>query len=165
MKTLVDDTYLSGEKLEELDIEHTPLEKVLAEADIVTVHVPVTDETRGMFNKSLFSQMKKTAVLVNTARGPIVNVDDLAEALKNGVIAGAGIDVYDTEPPAPDYPLLGLDNAVLTPHLAWYSEEGGWDIRVTIMDNLKAFLDGRLPASVVNPDVLKSPKLKMKINK
>ena len=107
--------------------------------------------------------MKRTAVLVNTARGPIVDVNDLAEALKNGVIAGAGIDVYDKEPPEPDYPLLGMDNVVLTPHLAWYSEEGGWDIRVTVMDDLKSFLKGKPPASVVNPEVLESPKLKMKI--
>ena len=163
MKILVDDPYISEERLEELGIEHTPLEQVLAEADIVTLHVPVTDETRRMFNKNLFRQMKRTAVLVNTARGPIVDVNDLAEALKNGVIAGAGIDVYDKEPLEPDYPLLGMDNVVLTPHLAWYSEEGGWDIRVTIMDDLKSFLKGKPPASVVNPEVLESPKLKMKI--
>ena len=163
MKILVDDPYLPKERLDELGIEHTPLEEVLAQADIVTIHVPVTDETRGMFDMSLFRQMKKTAVIVNTARGPIVNVNELATALKEGVIAGAGIDVYDREPPSPDYPLLNMDNAVLTPHLAWYSEEGGMDIRHTIIDDLKAFLEGNPPKSVVNPEVLKSPKLKMRI--
>ena len=70
--------------------------------------------------------------------------------------------MYDKEPPGPDYPLLGVDNAVLTPHLAWYSEEGGIDIRHTIMDDVERFLDGKLPKAVINPDVLSSPALKMK---
>jgi len=165
MKILVDDPYLSKERYAELGIEHTPLEEVLKEADIVTIHVPVTDETRGMFNRETIGMMKKSAVLINTARGPIINVPDLAEALKNGVIAGAGIDVYDKEPPTSDYPLLGMDNVVLTPHLAWYSEEGGMDIRHMIMDDLERFLRGELPKSVVNPEVLDSPKLKMKVKK
>ena len=162
MKILVDDPYLSKERLKELDIEHTPFEQVLKEADIVTIHVPVTDETRGMFNTETFKLMKKSAILINTARGPMINVSDLAEALKKGVIAGAGIDVYDKEPPDKDYPLLGMDKAVLTPHLAWYSVEGGWDIRYTIIDDLKSFVAGKLPKSVINPAVLSSPKLKMK---
>ena len=163
MRILVDDPYLSKERLEELGIEHTPLEEVLREADIVTIHVPVTEETRGMFNEKTIRLMKKTAVLINTARGPMINVDDMAVVLKEGVIAGAGIDVYSTEPPTPDYPLLGMDNVVLTPHLAWYSEEGGMDIRYMIIDDLKAFLGGKPPKSVLNREVFDSPKLKMKI--
>ena len=163
MNILVNDPYLSEERLAELEIEHTPLEEVLKTADIVTIHVPVTDETRGMFNADLFKLMKESAILINTARGPIVNVPDLAEALKNGVIAGTGIDVYDQEPPLPDYPLLDEKKAVLTPHLAWCSVEGGWDIRHTVIDDLRAFVDGKLPASVINPEVLSSPKLRMNI--
>ena len=165
MKILVDDPYLSDERLAELDIEHTPLEKVLSEADIVTVHVPVTDETRGMFNADLFKLMKESAIVINTARGPMINVPDLADALKNGVIAGAGIDVYVQEPPPPDYPLLNEKKAVLTPHLAWCSVEGGWDIRHTVIDDLRAFVNGKLPKSVINPEVLSSPKLKVKLEK
>ncbi len=162
MRILVDDPYLSKERMKELDIEHTPLETLLEESDIVTIHVPVTDETRGMFNMDVFRRMKKTAVLINTARGPMINVPDLRKAIEEGLIAGAGIDVYDKEPPETDYPLLGMDNVVLTPHLAWYSEEGGIDIRHTIMDDVERFLDGRLPKAVINPDVLSSPSLKMK---
>ncbi|MCE5251859.1 C-terminal binding protein [bacterium] len=165
MRILVDDPYLSKARLDELGIEHTPFEKVLSESDIVTIHVPVTDETRGMFNAATLGMMKKSAILINTARGPMINIPDLAAALKKDVIAGAGIDVYDQEPPPADYPLIGLRNAVLTPHLAWYSVEGGWDIRYTIMDDLKAFIAGKLPKSVVNPEVLSSPRLKMKIHK
>lgn len=161
MRILVCDPYLSKERYAELGIEHTPLEKLLQESDIVTIHVPVTDETRGMFNGNTIGLMKKTAVLINTARGPMINVPELKTALENGVIAGAGIDVYDKEPPTSDYPLMGMDKVVLTPHLAWYSEEGGQDIRRTIIDDLERFLQGRLPKSVINPDVLTSPKLKM----
>jgi D-3-phosphoglycerate dehydrogenase / 2-oxoglutarate reductase len=162
MRILVSDPYLSKERLQEYGIEHTSLETVLKESDIVTIHVPVTNETRGMFKADLFRLMKKTAILINTARGPVVNVHDLAEALRNKLLAGVGIDVYEFEPPKPDYELFGLDNVILTPHLAWYSEEGGWDIRVTIVEDLKRCLAGKLPKSVINPEVLKSPKLKMK---
>jgi len=164
MNILVDDPYLSKERYAELGITHTPLEELLAKSDIVTIHVPVTDETRGMFNTETIGMMKKTAVLINTARGPMINIPDLKKALENGVIAGAGIDVYDQEPPPQDFPLLGMDNAVLTPHLAWYSEEGGVDIRHTIMDDLERFLAGKLPKNVVNPEVLNSPALKMNIS-
>lgn len=163
MRILVCDPYLSKERLAELGIEHTPLETLLKESDIVTVHVPVTPETRGMFNASLFAHMKPTAILVNTARGPVVNVPDLAKALREKRLAGAGIDVYDFEPPTGDYELFGLDNVILTPHLAWYSEEGGWDIRVMIVEDLKRCLEGKPPKSVVNPEVFKSPKLKMNV--
>lgn len=165
MNILVDDPYLSKQRLKELGIEHTPLDELLKASDIVTIHVPVTNETRGMFNSEKFALMKKSAILINSARGPIVNVPDLAEALKNGVIAGAGIDVYDHEPPLPDYPLLHEKRAVLTPHLAWCSVEGAWDIRITVIDDVKAFAAGKLPMSVINPEVLKSPKLKMKSGK
>jgi len=161
MLILVCDPYLSKERLQELGIEHTPKETVLKESDIVTVHVPVTQETRGMFNADLIRLMKKTAVLINTARGPLVNVHDLAEALRNKMLAGAGVDVYDFEPPPPDYELFGLDNVILTPHLAWYSEEGGWDIRVKIVEDLKRCLEGKPPKNVINPEVFQSPKLKL----
>ncbi|MFA6471292.1 MAG: C-terminal binding protein [Candidatus Latescibacterota bacterium] len=163
MRILVCDPYLSKERLQELGIEHTPIETVLKESDIVTVHVPVTQETRGMFDTSLLRLMKKTAVLINTARGPLVNVHDLAEAVRSKMIAGAGVDVYDFEPPPPDYELFGLDTVILTPHLAWYSEEGGWDIRVMIVEDLKRCLEGKLPHHVINPEVFHSPKLRMKV--
>ncbi|MHB9028600.1 MAG: 2-hydroxyacid dehydrogenase, partial [Candidatus Latescibacterota bacterium] len=163
MRILVSDPYLSKARQAELGIEHTPLETVMAESDIVTIHVPVTNETRGMFDERLFNLMKPSAILVNTARGPVVKVADLAKALREKRIAGAGIDVYEFEPPAPDYELLGMDNVILTPHLAWYSEEGGWDIRVLIMEDLKRCIEGKPPKNVLNPEVFKSPKLKMKV--
>lgn len=165
MNILVCDPYLTEEKKKSLGITHTPFEEVLAKSDIVTIHVPVTPETTEMFTEATIGLMKKTAILINTSRAKIVRTHDLAEALKHGVIAGAGIDVHATEPPPKDYELIGMDNVLLTPHLAWYSEEGGWDIRHMIIDDLKAFLNGKLPNSVLNPEVLKAQNLRMKLNR
>lgn len=163
MHIMVSDPYLPPDRCRELDIEHTPLDTLLAKSDIVTLHVPVTDETRGMVDLRFLRKMQPHAILVNTARGALINVQALREAILGGVIAGAAVDVYDSEPPPPGYPLLGLDNVLLTPHLAWYSEEGGQDIRRTVMADLEAFLAGRLPASVLNPEVLSSPRLRMTV--
>jgi len=163
IKILVCDPYLSKERMAELGIEHTPFEEILKQSDIITIHVPVTEETTEIFNAETIALMKKSAVIINTSRTQMINDVDLADALKEGVIAGAGIDVHPGTPPPSDYPLLGLKNVLLTPHMAWYSEEGGWDIRHMIMDDLKAFLAGKPPASVLNPEVLEQPNLRMKL--
>ena len=163
MNILVCDPYLTEERLSELGITHTPLEDLLRISDIVTIHVPVTDETRCMINTGTLSFMKDTAVIVNTSRGPVIKTDDLIAALKNGTIAGTGLDVYDPEPPPVKSELFSLDNAVLSPHIAWYSEEGGWDIRYMIMDDVKAFLRGEPPRYVINPEIFSSPRLRMKV--
>ena len=162
MKVLVCDPYLPPERYKELGITHIPFDDVLKEADIVTVHVPVTDETRGMFHLERLKLMKLTSVVINTARGPIIKTEDLVTALQKGIIAGAGIDVYEKEPPPRDSDLYKMDNVILTPHIAWYSEEGGWDIRYMIMEDVKAFLAGKLPQFVINPEVLEKPNLRFK---
>jgi len=164
MKTLiVCDPYLSKKRLSNLGISCTPLEEVLKQSDIVTIHVPLTDETHGMFNLDLFRLMKNSAVIINTSRGQVINTADLIKALREGIIAGAGLDVLEHEPPPRDSELIKMKNVVLTPHLAWYSEEGGWDIRHMIMDDLRAFLRGKPPRYVINHEVYRSPNLKMKL--
>ncbi|MEW5901189.1 MAG: NAD(P)-dependent oxidoreductase, partial [Acidobacteriota bacterium] len=163
VEILVCDPYLSRKRLRELGVWHTPLDEVVRKSDIITIHVPVTDETRGMFDLRKFSRMKKSAVIINTSRGPVVRTEDLARALQGGMIAGAGLDVFEEEPPPARLELLSMDNAVLSPHIAWYSEEGGWDIRVMIMDDVKAYLEGKLPRHVVNPEVLTQPNLRFKL--
>lgn len=165
VNVLVCDPYLTRARLDELGVDHTPLDEVLRQSDIVTIHVPVTSETRGMFHVDRFRQMKKEAVLINTARGPVIKTADLVQALKEKRIAGAGIDVYEQEPPPAGFELIGMENVILSPHIAWYSEEGGWDIRHMIMDDVRAFLDGKPPECVVNPGVLQSPQLKFKLRK
>lgn len=162
---LVCDPYLTKERRGELGIEHTSLDELLRQSDIVTLHVPVTAETRGMFDLDKLQRMKREAVIINTARGPVIKTGDLIRALKEKTIAGAGIDVYEEEPPPADFALIGMENVVLSPHIAWYSEEGGWDIRQMIMDDVRAFLDGRTPKCVVNPAVLQSPQLKIKLKR
>ncbi|MBN1551468.1 C-terminal binding protein [bacterium] len=165
MNTLVVcDPYLSKEHMMDLGISCTPLDEVLKQSDIVTIHVPLTDETHSMFNLDLFRLMKQSAVIINTSRGLVIDTDDLIKALKEGIIAGAGLDVLAHEPPPRDSELIKMKNVVLTPHLAWYSEEGGWDIRHMIMDDLKAFLDGKPPKHVINQEVYKNPKLRMNIS-
>lgn len=151
---LVCDPYLPEERIRELGITISPREKVFSEADLITIHTPLSDETRCLVNRETLGMMKPTAFLVNTSRGPMVDHEALADALRNKKIGGAGIDVYDKEPPEPDYPLLDLDNAVLTPHLAWYSEDAAWDIRYKIIEDIKLALDGKPPRFCVNKEVL-----------
>ena len=125
-----------------LGVEYVSLEHLMANSDIVTLHVPATQNTAQMINAEMISLMKPSAILINTARGAVVDNNALAQALKNGKIAGAGIDVYETEPPLPEnHPLLSAPNAVLLPHIAYATREA-FDIRADIvMDNIRKWLD------------------------
>ena len=152
-KFLICDPYLSEERKEELGIEVVDKETVFRNADFISIHTPLTPETRHLVNDRTLAMMKPTAYLVNTSRGPMVDAQALAKALKRGVIAGAGIDVYDIEPPPPDYPLFGLPNAILTPHLAWYSEDSGRRIRELIVMEIDRFLAGQPPRFVAKPSI------------
>jgi len=120
VRILYYDKYIlvSQEEKEKLGVEEAPFEKLLGESDIVSLHVPLTDETKGMLNGGTFNAMKKTAILINTARGSLVNEKDLFEALRDRTIAGAGLDVFEKEPPSPDNPIFKLDNVILTPHIS-----------------------------------------------
>lgn len=124
-------------------VRQVPLEEVLSESDVVVLHCPLNDSTRGMIDAQKLEMMKKNAILINVARGPVVNAKDLADALNNDVIAGAGIDVFDVEPPlSDDEPLLHAKNTLLTPHVAFASEES-MSLRAEIVfDNLVSWMDG-----------------------
>ena len=151
---LVCDPYLPVGRLRELKIGTVSHRTVFCEADYITIHTPLNDETRHIVNRETLAMMKPTAYLVNTSRGPMVDHQALAEALREKKIAGAGIDVYDTEPPEQTYPLLGLENAILTPHLAWYSEDAGRKIREDIVEDIDRALAGKPPRWCVNEEVL-----------
>jgi len=151
-KFLICDPYLSEERKGELGIEVVDKETVFRHSDLVSIHTPLTPETRHLVNARTLAMMKPTAYLVNTARGPMVDPQALADALKSGAIAGAGIDVYYIEPPPPDYPLFGLPNVILTPHLAWYSEDSGRRIRELILTEIDRFLAGQPPRYVAKPN-------------
>lgn len=150
-KFLICDPYLSERRQRALGIELVDHETLFRESDFITIHTPLNEETRHIINANTLAMMKPTACLVNTARGPLVDVDALADALRNHVIAGAGIDVFDHEPPTPDYPLFGLPNATLTPHLAWYSEDAAWRIRELVLLEINRFAEGKPPRYVAKP--------------
>ena len=147
------DPYLSDARKRKLGIETVDLETTLRDSDIVTLHAPLNDETRYMIDEPQLRMMKSTAYLINTARAPLVRTEALIRALKEKWIAGAGIDVYEKEPPDPDLELFQLENATLAPHLAWYSEEAGWSIREKIMEDFVRFMNGQPPRFLVNPEV------------
>lgn len=127
----------------ELGVTYVPLEQLVEESDIVSVHVPVTPETRGLISRDLIGRMKETAYLINTARGPVVDTEALAEALTGGKIAGAGVDVFDVEPPIPpENPLLSAPNTVLTPHIAFASWEAFEKRAHIVFENIASWLRG-----------------------
>ncbi len=154
VRRMVVDPYIDNRQMGALGITETyTLEEMLPQADFVTIHTPLNDETRGMFDEPQFKLMKPTAYLINTARAGMVVTDALIKACREGWIAGAGIDVYDKEPPPPDLELFNLPNVTLAPHLGWASEEAGWDIRVKILDDIRAFLRGEPPRYTVNTEI------------
>ncbi len=123
--------------------------ELLQQSDVVSIHCPLFPETKGLINKDSLRLMKKTAFLLNTSRGPIVVDEDLAAALNNGVIAGAGIDVLSAEPPPAGNPLFTAKNCIITPHIAWATKEARARLMQMTVDNLSAFLQGK-PVNVVN---------------
>ena len=124
----------------------------------MSIHAPLTGETRGLVDAAFLGAMKPTAFLVNAARGAIVDQDALADALREGRIAGAGLDVFDPERLPPDHPLLAEPGLIATPHVAFYSEESILELEVRAAENVAAILSGRRPGSVVNSEVLELPR-------
>jgi phosphoglycerate dehydrogenase-like enzyme len=127
-----------------------PLPDLLAAGDIVSLHLPLTDDTRGLLGRNALARMKPGAVLVNTSRGPIVDEAALVDALQSGRLAAAGLDVFEVEPVQPDNPLLGLDNVVLTPHVTWYTVDTMRRYLVEAVANCRRLRDGKPLAHVVN---------------
>ena len=124
-------------------IEYVKLEELFSESDIISLHVPLTESTRNLVNRSLISRMKKSALLVNAARGPVVDSEALADALNSGSIGGACIDVFETEPPIDgEHPLLNADGAILAPHVAFATEESFLIRADIIFNNINAWLGG-----------------------
>ena len=152
MQVLACDPYLSAEQVAERGARKVDLATLLAQSDFVTVHCPRTKETIGMFGADAFARMKPNAYFVNTARGLIHDETALLEALKSRKIAGAGIDVFDVEPPPPDHPLLHLDNVIATPHIAGGTVETMHDMSKAAAEQWMGLLRGRVPPRLVNPE-------------
>lgn len=145
------DPYVPAYEMAHYGVERVGFEALLETSDIVSVHTPLTEETRGLFDADVFARMQDDAVFVNTARGPVVEEAALAEALQSGSLAFAGVDVMETEPPE-DSPLLDCENAILTPHAAWYSEGSRIDLSEQIAADVATVLEGGEPHGRVEPD-------------
>jgi len=124
-------------------------DKVFRESDVVSLHCPLTEQTKGLVCRETLGLMKRTAFLINTGRGPLINEQDLADALRQGVIAGAAVDVVSAEPIQADNPLLACPNCIITPHIAWTSRDARRRLIDITVDNVKAYLAGK-PVNVVN---------------
>lgn len=155
MKVIYTDAVRATPNVEkELGAEFREMDALLAEADFISLHTPLLPETRGLFNAEKFGRMKRTAFLVNTSRGPVVNEGDLVAALEDGEIAGAALDVFEKEPAI--HPGLRRPNVVLAPHIASASLETRTKMAVMAAENVVALLQGRRPANMLNPEVLKT---------
>lgn len=154
MRTMVCDPFIDERQKGALGLDDVfDLDTTLRQSDIVTLHTPLTEETRYLIDEPQLRLMKPTAYLINTARGGLVRTEALAKALREGWIAGAGIDVYESEPPPPDMPLFDAPNATLSAHIGWMSVEAGWDIRYKILADIKACLAGLPPKNTVNKEL------------
>ena len=144
----------------ELNAQYVDLETLLRESDFVTIHLALTDETRGIIGEKEFNLMKKTAYLINTARGPLVNENALYKALMERKIAGAAIDVYSREPPGVNFPLFRLDNVIASPHIASYTVEAMYRMDMMNAEDIVRFFSGEKPRYIANTEVLERVKLK-----
>jgi len=155
MKILFYDVIPRPEIERDLGAKKVDLDTLLKEADFVSLHVPLMKETHHLMNAEKLKLMKKTAYLINNARGPVVDEKALYEALKEGRIAGVGLDVFEQEPTSVDNPLLKLDNVVVAPHISSASYETRSEMSKMVADNLVSFFDGKKPPNLVNADVMK----------
>ena len=136
-------------QLESATLKYVTLDELYATADVISLHCPLFEDTRGMINKAAIARMKPGVMLINTSRGPLINEQDLADALATGQVAGAGLDVLSCEPPNPDNPLLSAPNCIVTPHIAWATTDARKRLMRIAVDNVAAFKSGK-PQNVVN---------------
>ena len=138
-----------SKKETEMQARQVDLDTLLQESDFISINCPLTNENQGFINKTAIEKMKPTAFLVNTGRGPLINEEDLADALNNGRIAGAGLDVLAEEPPQPNNPLTAAKNCWVTPHIGWATVESRQRLMKIATENLQSFVNGN-PQNVVN---------------
>ncbi|MBI2166142.1 MAG: C-terminal binding protein [Chloroflexi bacterium] len=156
LRVLAHDPYVAARVVRELGAHVVDLDMLLAESDYVSIHIPLTPDTRAMLGEESLRRMKPTAFLINVSRGGIVEQRALCRALEQGWIAGAALDVLDREPPDPQDPILKLPNLIVTPHSAWYSRQAREDLRRMSMDQVVSVLRGEVPYSLLNREVLEN---------
>jgi D-3-phosphoglycerate dehydrogenase len=153
LRVVAYDPYAPAEVFQQLGVERVEFRELLQMSDFVSLHSPLTPETKGLMNADAFKAMKKTAYVVNTARGPVIDEAALAAALDAKEIAGAALDVMTQEPPGSS-PLFGRDNVIVTPHTSFYSEESLVELQTKAAEEVVTVLSGKAPRNPVNPEVL-----------
>ena len=148
------DPYLPADAVLPEGVTAASLDDLLAAADYVTVHTPLNNETHGLIGAAAFERMKRSAYFINCARGPIIDEPALIDALREGQIAGAGLDVMESASPPADHPLFGMDNVIVTPHVAFLSQQSVLELEVRTAKATVDVLQGRMPEFLVNPAVL-----------
>ncbi len=149
VRVLAFDPYI--QKLEGIDL--VDLDTLLRESDFISIHCPLTESTRHLIGESAFRKMRKNPLIINTSRGPVIDEKALIEALKEGRVSGAGLDVLEKEPPDLQNPLLKMENVLLSPHMGFYSEESIKELNLRTAESIADVLLGKWPRSVVNPEV------------
>ena len=165
MKHIAYDPYITQETVDDVDVRLVDLDTLLAESDFLSISCPLSEETRHLIGEKELAKMKKTAFLINTARGPIVDEAALIKALQEGRIQGAGIDVFEQEPTPPENPLLKMDNVIVTPHsLGWLNETwmGKWDENLR---QISQIIREEIPESQVNREVWDKPEFQSKLER
>lgn len=148
------DPYVPDDVFASHGVTKASLEELLARSDYITSHLPLTPETHHFFDYKTFLRMKAGAFFINTARGPVVDEQGLYQALSEGHLSGAALDVMEKEPPEADHPLFKLPNVIITPHIAWYSEQSAVDLQRMAAEEVVRVLRGDRPLSCLNPEVL-----------
>lgn len=150
LKVIAFDPFVSNDVAEKLNVKLVSVEQLCKESDFVSIHAPLNEHTKGLIGIEEFEAMKKEAFIINTARGAVIDEQALIEALQRGEIAGAALDVVEEEPIGKDNPLLKMDNVILNPHVAWYSEEAQEELKRKTAQNVVDVLSGYFPKYVVN---------------
>lgn len=150
VQVLAHDPYVSEAKARQHNVALVDFDTLCAQSDIISIHCPLTDETRHIFDRHTFDKMKPGAILINTARGPVVNEAELVDALSSGKLAAAGLDTFEEEPLRMDSPLLQMENVIATPHCAWYSEEAIQILQKKVAEEVANVLSGNQPFNCVN---------------
>lgn len=150
-RVLVFDPYVDYGLIQENGAEKVDLDTVLAQSDYISIHTPLTPETHHLINQAALKKMKNTTILVNTSRGAVIDTEALVNALREGQILGAGLDVFEKEPLPKDHPLVAMSNVILTSHVAWYSKDSAKDLQTGAAKEVLRVLSGKPPVNWVNP--------------
>ncbi|NPV91144.1 MAG: C-terminal binding protein [Firmicutes bacterium] len=162
LQVQVCDPFIDAETAGRYHAKLVDFDTLIATSDFLSIHAPGNSSTYHLFNQSVFSRMKSTSYLINTARGAIIDEQALIDALTRGAIAGAALDVSEQEPISPTSKLLQLPNVIITPHAAWYTEEAQESVQGKAAAEVARVLSGQPPQNLVNPDVMRNPRLRFK---